>query len=332
MWKHQPGVLLICFILGIQGIFPSNSTAQVYAPEAPPFQTFTYFENDSIQLELDLFLPVKNSWAEEMLPATGSDYSAVQPAPLVIYVHGGGFGRGNRGGGHKLAAYLSGNGIACASISYTLYMEDKSFSCDGILSEKIRAIQIAASQLWHATRYLMDRSSEFGIDTTRIFIAGSSAGAETVLHAAFWEREQMQLFQPVLSAGFRYAGVIAGAGAIMDLNLITRENMLPVMMFHGDEDPLVPYNIAAHHFCPPDSPGWLMLFGSRSIARHLEQLGGTCELITYEGGGHSYAGAHFYQDQGPVLNFIEEVLAERGPFVTYGLVKESPDDEQEEGF
>ena len=107
---------------------------------AQDFQTHTYFTNDSISLDLDLFLP---------------DLNSSEKTPLVIYVHGGGFKNGDRKGGHKLAKYLIGHNIACASITYTLYMKDKSFSCDGILSEKIRAIQIAASQLWNATAYLI---------------------------------------------------------------------------------------------------------------------------------------------------------------------------------
>ncbi|MFH0758650.1 MAG: alpha/beta hydrolase [Bacteroidota bacterium] len=258
------------------------------------FQTCTYFENDTISLDLDLFLP---------------DLGPVQNTPLVIYVHGGGFSQGDKGGGHELAKYLAGQGIACASITYTLYMKGKSFGCDGILSEKIRAIQIAASQLWHATSFLTGQSDRLHIDTTRIFIAGSSAGAETVLHAAYWDRDRMQLFGRALSPGFRYAGVISGAGAIMDLNLINPGNMVPTMLFHGDADPLVPYDVASHHYCPPDAPGWLMLFGSHAIARHLQDLGGSCQLITFPGGNHSYAGAFFYQDQQPVGDFIKRVLS-----------------------
>ena len=238
------------------------------ALEAQEFQTFTYYSNDSMSLDLDLLLP---------------DARREGGNPLLIYVHGGGFSKGDKGGGHKLAQYLVGQGIACASITYTLYMEGKSFGCDGELSEKVKAIQIAASQLWLASAYLNKYSEQLNIDTSGVFIAGSSAGAETVLHAAHWDRQQMQLFDQLLSPSFRYAGLIAGSGAIMDLNLITSENMIPTMLFHGDEDQLVPYKIAAHHFCPPSSPGWLMLFGSLAIAQHLQELGGTCQLTTFTG-------------------------------------------------
>lgn len=258
------------------------------------FETFTYFSNDSVSVDLDLLIP---------------DHKAGAGHPLVIYVHGGGFSNGDKGGGHKLAKYLVEQGIACASISYTLYMKDKSFGCDGVLSEKVRAIQIAASQIWLATAYLTRQSELLNIDTSRIFIAGSSAGAEAVLHAAHWNRKQMQLYELNLSSTFRYAGVISGAGAIMDLNLITSENMIPAMFFHGDHDPVVPYGVAAHHFCPPDSPGWLMLFGPKAISEHLHTLGGTYQLTTFIGGDHSFAGAYFYQDQHDVAVFIKRILS-----------------------
>lgn len=276
----------LCLLLG--------TLLQAQEVQQEPSHTLTYFTNDSISLDLDLFLP---------------DQLSDDPLPLLIYVHGGGFGAGDRFGGYKLAEYLNSRNIACATITYTLYMKGKSFGCDVLLPEKVKAIQIAASQLWHATAKLVELSEQYGIDTSKIFIAGSSAGAETVLHAAHWDRDQMQFFEPALASSFRYAGVISGAGAIMDLNLITEENMIPTMVFHGDADPLVPYGVAAHHFCPPNSPGWLMFFGSFAIAEHLQELGGTCHLTTFQGGGHSHAGAYFYQDQKPVGDFIEAVLA-----------------------
>ena len=292
-------VILILMVSGLFLVAPSRVRAQDLSQSpagipAPEFQTYTYFSNDTINVDMDVLLP---------------EQRAEGRSPLVIYVHGGGFSQGDKGGGHKLAQFLAPRGIACATITYTLYMEGKSFGCDGVMAEKVRAIQIAASQLWLATAFLNRYSDQFNIDTTRIFIAGSSAGAETVLHAAHWDRGQMQLFEQKLSPSFTYAGVISGAGAIMDLNLITPESMIPTMLFHGDADPLVPYGVAAHHYCPPNSPGWLMLFGSQAIAEHLLKLGGSCQLLTFPGGDHSFAGAYFYQDQEPVADFINRVLS-----------------------
>ncbi len=125
--------------------------------QAQDFKTYSYFISDSISLDLDLFVPSSKT---------------VLPTPLVIYVHGGGFSNGDRTGGHNLAKHLVTQNIACASISYTLYMKDKDFGCNGILSEKVKAFQIAASQLWLATDYLIKKSTQIHIDTSNIFIAG----------------------------------------------------------------------------------------------------------------------------------------------------------------
>ncbi len=284
-------IILICFLL----------TTIIRAQD---FETHTYFSQDSLQLELDLFVPNNRNQVK---------------VPLVIYVHGGGFSNGSRTAGHNLARYLVSQNIACASISYMLYMKDKSFGCDGILAEKIKAIQLASNQLWLATGYLIDLKDELNFDSDKIFIAGSSAGAETVLHASFWDREKMKLYEHNLEPQFKYAGAISGAGAIMDLNLIDKNNKIPLMLFHGDNDSLVPYATAAHHFCPPNSSGWLMLFGSYSIANHIESLNGSYELTTFDGGGHSYAGAYFHQDQQRVVDFIKSVQMKE-KFVKYQTV------------
>jgi predicted esterase len=274
--------LLLLFFSGL-----SNAFAQ-------DFTTLTYFSQDSETLELDLFLPENPDSLR---------------TPILIYVHGGGFATGDRTEGHALASYLQDRGIACASISYTLHMKDQSFSCDGILTEKIKAIQIAANQLWLATAFLLEHQDTLLIDTTKIFIGGISAGAETVLHAAFWDREIMELYGNQLGADFTYAGIVAGAGAIMDLNLITPTSQIPVLAYHGDADPIVPYETAAHHFCPTNAPGWLMLFGSYSIANHLAEQDGSCHLITFLGGDHSLADAYIRQDHQPIYNFMQRVLA-----------------------
>jgi len=274
---------------------------------AQDYKTYTYFKNDTLSLDLDLFLP---------------DGNGSQKTPLVIFVHGGGFSAGDRVSGHSLARYLAKNNIACATISYTLYMKGKNFSCNGLLHEKIKAIQIAASQLWCATDYLLQQSSTIHIDTSLVFLAGSSAGAETVLHAAYWNRKQMHLFDNNLPEGFRYAAIISGAGAIMDLNLITPENIIPLMAFHGDADKLVPYATAAHHYCPPDSPGWLMLFGSYSIAKHLEKIDGVCMLITSRGGGHAFCGEYFNGNHQPIVDFILRIIESEKFFIYQTYQKE----------
>lgn len=261
--------------------------------KAQDFKTLTYFVNDSTKLELDLFLPKTKS--KEKLP-------------LLIHVHGGGFAIGDRTNGHHIAKYASDKGFAVASISYTLYMKGKKFSCDGILTQKIKAFQIAANQLWQATLFFINNSEKYNIDTNKIFISGSSAGAETALHAAFWDRKTMALYPTMLPENFKYAGIISGSGAIMDINLIKQSNLIPALLFHGSCDRTVPYGTAAHHYCPTNSSGWLMLFGSYSIYNHILELKGSTHLYTFCGGAHEYSDELFAKQPQEIVDFMNRVL------------------------
>lgn len=229
--------------------------------------------------------------------------------PLVIFVHGGGFSSGDRSAGAEFCNYAASQGYAAASISYTLYMKGKSFGCDGILSEKVKAIRIAVAQLWQATSYFTHNSEYLGIDTNQIFVAGNSAGAETLLHATFWNRQKMNLYPGGLSQSFKYAGLLSGSGAIMDLNLIQKSNMIPILLSHGNCDPMVPYGTAAHRFSSPDAPGWLMLFGSAPIYDWVSKLGGTVSLLSFCNGGHELSDILFTEKKKLSVDFMNRVIA-----------------------
>jgi poly(3-hydroxybutyrate) depolymerase len=267
--------------------------AQKKKIELPKTNTITYFKNDTLALELNLFIPK----AEKN-----------KKFPLVIYAHGGGFSTGKRADGDTLCMKLSDNGFLAATITYTLYMKDKSFGCDGIVSEKIRAMQFAANDLWRATEFFIDNQEKYNVDVSKIFIAGSSAGAETAIHAAFWDFNTMNLYNTILPPDFKYAGLIAGSGAIMDINLINEKNKIPMMMFHGSADKTVPYGTGSHRTCKTNASGWLIFFGSYSIYNHLLSLNSPAQLFTFCGGGHEYSGELFYKNPKPVLNFLNDVL------------------------
>jgi len=261
---------------------------------AQKMQTLTYFKNDTLQLDLDLYLPNKKDSGK---------------LPLMIFVHGGGFAGGERQNNAAFCKFLSERGFAAATITYTLYMKGKNFSCGGVLPEKIKAINFAVNDLWLATSYFLKNQEKFKIDPERIFISGSSAGGEAVLHASYWNREVMKMYDHNLPDTFKYAGLVSGAGAIMDLNLITDNNLIPMFFFHGNGDGTVPYGTAAHHYCKTDASGWLMLFGSYSIYNHAISKNGSAALYTYCGGGHEYSGWLFEKEQQKVVDFLYGVMA-----------------------
>ena len=99
---------------------------------------------------------------------------------------------------------MADNGFASATITYTLYAKGKNFGCDGALPNKIKSFQYAVNDLWLATSFFIKNAKKYNIDTEKIFVAGSSAGAETVLHGAYWDFKTMNLYDNSLPAGFKY--------------------------------------------------------------------------------------------------------------------------------
>jgi poly(3-hydroxybutyrate) depolymerase len=263
---------------------------------AQEIKTLTYFENDSTKLELDLYLPLKKS---------------NKKTPLVIFAHGGGFSGGSRYDEKNFGNSLAQNGIAFASISYTLYMKGKDFGCNSTLSEKIKTIQIGVSDMWQATSYLIQNRTTYNIDISKIFIAGISAGAEIGFHATFWDYNSMNLFSNNLPKNFKYKGFIGGSGAIMDVNLITSKNAIPMLLSHGNEDMTVPYNTGSHRSCPNDSMGFMTLSGSYSVYNHMTSLKKNIELITSCGGGHEFCNYLFGKEPRYVLDFMNNVLSKK---------------------
>ena len=262
---------------------------------AQDFSTYTYYDS----LQLDYFAPTPG----------GAASSAAGRPPLLLYVHGGGFSGGHRREGYDLCGFLQTQGVACATMSYTLSMRGRTqdWSCDGVLSEKLRTLQLAASEAWAATAYLVAHADSLGFDPDQIILTGSSAGAEAILAAAFYDRPTLSLTDHGLADDFRYAGAVSGAGALISPHLITAENAIPLLLLHGTDDPLVPYGTAPHHYCQPNDSGWLLLAGAGALVERLEEVGDSYHLITHVGGGHGIAGYYFHggaERMGVVADFV----------------------------
>lgn len=123
------------------------------------------------------------------------------PAPLVVFVHGGGWKRGSKDNatGQFKPEHYPAEGYAFASINYRLVP-------DATVEEQ--AADVAA-----AVKALVDRAPGLGIDRRRIVIMGHSAGAHLVALVGTDERY-------LRGAGLRFAdiaGVIPIDGAAYDV-------------------------------------------------------------------------------------------------------------------
>lgn len=260
-------------------VIPFSLSAQRYLEEVfenTTRKTVVYQEKPGEKLAMDIFMPANDK---------------VTDRPVLLYVHGGGFSGGRRDHPNhiKFCEALAKKGYVAITMSYSLVMKGKSFSCDQLAEAKVKTFRSAALDIAHATRYLVDNKSELGINDTQIVLAGSSAGAEAVLHAAYWKDTWKKDGKMILDGDFSYGGVISMAGAILDTKLITSASAIPTQLFHGTCDKLVPYATAPHHYCDYEEQGYLILHGAQSIANHLNQLQKSYYLVTGCNGGHEWS-------------------------------------------
>lgn len=272
-------------ILAVLSLFLISFLVKAEPKKGYKMETVIYADT----LGMDLYLPVTSSYEQK---------------PVFVYLHGGGFQGGSRRSEEitRMSERLTEQGWIVVSMSYHLSMKGKSFGCDQPVQDKINTMFVAAQNTHQAVKYLLDHDQQYGLNKSKIVLAGSSAGAEAVMQAVYWTRTR----EGILPAGFQYAGVVSMAGAILDINWVTKDAAIPTAMFHGTCDPLVPYAAAPHHYCGAEAKGYMMFYGSAAIMERLEKLGLGYFFFTDCGGGHEWAGKPIQPDW---IHLIQDFLA-----------------------
>jgi predicted peptidase len=261
--------------------------------------TYLYAAKEGQPLAIDVYLPNDEETTRR---------------PVLLFMHGGGFSGGRRDDPSQVAfaTDLASRGFVVASMSYRLTMRGQSFGCDQPAANKLLTFRKAVEDIRDAVNWLLSNAAAWSIDSAKVVLIGSSAGAEAILHAAYWQDEHLLPDSPKLPRGFRFAGLISLAGAIVDTALIRAENAVPTQFFHGVCDNLVPYGAGPHHYCPETAPGFLPLYGARSMAERLARLGKPYYLVTSCEGAHEWAGRPLVDQIEPMVDFLyHEVLGGR---------------------
>lgn len=107
------------------------------------------------------------------LKLTVDKANSQKPTPVVFYCHGGGWARGNNESHRVLSQYLAQQkGITGVRIEYTL-------------APQIGAnIEVSMQDILDAVKFVKEHAQELNIDTDRIGLLGTSAGAHLAATAA----------------------------------------------------------------------------------------------------------------------------------------------------
>ena len=220
--------------------------------------------------------------------------------PLVIAVFGGAFVAGGRDFA-DMRAYctrLAQHGYAAASIDYRL-LSIWNLNATSL----VRDAYMAAQDVSSAIRFFKYHCDEYRIDTEQVFLLGNSAGSIAILCEMFMdesERPAETFESPDLgsmhSSGYEeYAGfspAVAGAvphwGGVLSLDVISKEEYVPLCMLHGTDDTTVPYDSG---YCYNGMlPGVMpYMYGSHAMVGRLNELGvADYEFHAFEGEGHAF--------------------------------------------
>lgn len=268
---------------GTSGVAPYNTQ------EITPDGTYMYARRDTC----DLFMDVYN-------PAPGTDtICGGQKKPTIIFAFGGSFARGSRDAESYRPWFraMADRGFRIVSIDYRLGLKGYDKVGVGQVNELDHAIHIAVEDMISATVYILDNAETMGIDPSGIVISGSSAGAITALQTEYEACNRTRWASP-LPEGFRYAGVISFAGAILsrDGKLKYASEPAPTLLMHGTKDNVVPYSqIKIFN---------LGFFGSDKIAERFRKFGYVYNIFRHKDHNHEISGA-MYQTIDEQVMFLE---------------------------
>lgn len=162
--------------------------------------------------------------------------------PVVILTHGGGFAGGDKGytaaqGNFypDMATAFASNNFVAFSIDYRLWP-----GCPGGCPDEIA---MAVQDVMTAVGWIQANSAHYGIDATRVLIAGDSAGGGLAVNASYAPTNVSSFF-----------GCISLWGGVppygTNINPITDSPITsqtpPTCMIHGTADTVVPYAVSVN--------------------------------------------------------------------------------------
>ncbi len=293
--KMRPFLIILFLFCRIQFIHAQ------YCTNDTRFTNHEYFKEDQISSNLNVAFANVINWkgtSETLIldvyfPSLSIDTMPYRP--LILLVHGGGLISGDKINYTKVCKEFAKRGFVATTINYRLGLDCNK---DSISEEKAK---YKAQQDIHAAfRFVVQNSSILRIDTSWMFIGGGSAGSVASLGLVYISQEEWNNFTPGIqlilgnlnNSGnnlvnkFRIKGIFNDWGAMLKSS-IQKEEMIPMVSFHGDADSTVAIDSSSGGGCYH----FEKTYGSRSIHRLLIENDICNDLSVKLGGGHGV-----YQD------------------------------------
>ncbi|SEW36172.1 Acetyl esterase/lipase [Chitinophaga sp. YR573] len=231
--------------------------------------------------------------------------------PCVLFVFGGGFFMGHRDADYYTDYFnkLAQHNYKVISIDYRLGLKDNNKKISPLNTKPLKdAIDLAVTDLYDATAYLIKNADKLGIDTSMMMLSGSSAGAITVLQAD-WEKRNHTTLTLQLPEDFQYKAVLSFAGAILSYKGKPSYKIppAPTMLFHGTDDKVVTYNKIRLF-----NKGF---FGSKALAKKFRQNKYPYYFQRVEGMGHEVAGSPMKENLDDILWFIDTYVYKKKQYL-----------------
>lgn len=282
------------FLILLTVVFSITSGAKATGKRVQK-QTFVFAVKGADTLALDKY---------EIPAPAGS-----RPKPVVLFAFGGGFKGGDRAESRYLPFFhfMARNGYVVVSTDYRTALKgfdpQQATGPEAFVTALEGAIRTAVEDFFDATRYVTSHSREWNIDTTGIIACGSSAGAITALQSEYEICNRSEAVRR-LPASFRYAGVIAFAGAIASVGKPEFPvTPCPMMLFHGDADQTVPFEKAV--------VGDTGLWGSATIAAQLDSIGSPYYFYKIENAGHEVAITPLSNNLYDIIGFLTKMVVKK---------------------
>lgn len=260
-----------------------RSAPQLVQPDMPDI---TYRTVDGVPIKLDLYFPQQRT----------------SPAPLVVYVHGGGWTGGDKrqGAGMPLIPELLRRGYAVASVNYRLAPQ---YKFPAMIEDVACAI-----------RFLRAHAKEYQLKTDKIGVWGGSAGGHLVAllgtadETAEWNKGEYQgvssrvqavvdMFGPA-DFSVDFAG---GSTRLLETVFGTTDRTSPILR-----------KASPTNWVSKDDPPFLILHGeldrlvplsqSERLYKKLQEAGVPATLVVVKNAGHS-----FMPQGGPISPGREEI-------------------------